>query len=157
MTPFQSLVCTALPEDAVAALVGRVAARGRRPVGGRDPRSTAFDISARSRPCATCANRPSRRRAGAAPGERIGAFDAHARQHRRTTRDRDRPWLLAPIDLQAIKAAGVTFAVSMLERVIEERARGNLDAAEAIRADVDAPGRRRFREAQAGLAGGDPR
>ena len=52
------------------------------------------------------------------------------------TRDRAKPWLLAPIDLQAIKAAGVTFAISMLERVIEERARGDLTAAAAIRAEV---------------------
>jgi fumarylacetoacetate (FAA) hydrolase family protein len=47
-----------------------------------------------------------------------------------------RPWLLAPIDLQAVKACGVTFAVSMLERVIEERARGNPDAALAIRSGI---------------------
>jgi fumarylacetoacetate (FAA) hydrolase family protein len=47
-----------------------------------------------------------------------------------------RPWLLAPVDLQAIKAAGVTFAISMLERVIEERARGNPDAALAIRSGI---------------------
>src|SRR3954466_9599268 len=33
--------------------------------------------------------------------------------------------LLAPVDLQCIKAAGVTFAVSAVERVIEERARGD--------------------------------
>jgi fumarylacetoacetate (FAA) hydrolase family protein len=46
------------------------------------------------------------------------------------------PWLLAPIDLQAIKAAGVTFAISMLERVIEERARGNPDAARDIRSGI---------------------
>ena len=46
------------------------------------------------------------------------------------------PWLLAPIDLQAIKAAGVTFAISMLERVIEERARGDLGAAAGIRAEI---------------------
>ncbi|MGR4863039.1 fumarylacetoacetate hydrolase family protein [Caulobacter sp. LARHSG274] len=39
--------------------------------------------------------------------------------------------LLAPVDLQVLKAAGVTFAVSTLERVIEERARG--DAAEALK------------------------
>jgi fumarylacetoacetate (FAA) hydrolase family protein len=44
--------------------------------------------------------------------------------------------LLAPIDLQAIKAAGVTFASSMLERVIEEKARGDASLAEAIRRDV---------------------
>ncbi|KEP69429.1 fumarylacetoacetate hydrolase [Thioclava dalianensis] len=42
--------------------------------------------------------------------------------------------LLAPIDLQAVKAAGVTFAESMLERVIEERAGGDLQAAHEIRA-----------------------
>lgn len=41
--------------------------------------------------------------------------------------------LLAPIDLQVIKAAGVTFVESMLERVIEERAKGNADEAAAIR------------------------
>ncbi|MBC2666729.1 fumarylacetoacetate hydrolase family protein [Novosphingobium flavum] len=41
--------------------------------------------------------------------------------------------LLAPIDLQCIKAAGVTFAVSAVERVIEERARGDARLAETIR------------------------
>jgi fumarylacetoacetate (FAA) hydrolase family protein len=42
--------------------------------------------------------------------------------------------LLSPFDLQCIKAAGVTFAVSAIERVIEERARGDADQAQAIRA-----------------------
>ena len=46
--------------------------------------------------------------------------------------------LLAPADLQAIKASGVTFAESMVERVIEEQAAGNPDRAEAIRAKVGA-------------------
>lgn len=41
--------------------------------------------------------------------------------------------LLSPLDLQCVKASGVTFAVSALERVIEERARGDADAANAIR------------------------
>ena len=41
--------------------------------------------------------------------------------------------LLSPLDLQCIKASGVTFAVSALERVIEERARGDAAAANAIR------------------------
>ncbi|KQW61108.1 MULTISPECIES: fumarylacetoacetate hydrolase family protein [unclassified Ensifer] len=41
--------------------------------------------------------------------------------------------LLAPIDLQAIKAAGVTFADSMLERVIEEQAKGDASRASDIR------------------------
>lgn len=48
----------------------------------------------------------------------------------------DRPHLLAPCDLQAVKAAGVTFAESMVERVIEEQAAGDPDRAEAIRAKV---------------------
>ncbi|TFV70587.1 fumarylacetoacetate hydrolase [Blastococcus sp. CT_GayMR20] len=48
--------------------------------------------------------------------------------------DRSRPYLLAPSDLQVIKAAGVTFVRSMLERVIEERAAGDPDRATAIRA-----------------------
>jgi fumarylacetoacetate (FAA) hydrolase family protein len=51
-------------------------------------------------------------------------------------RDTTRPRLLAPIDLQAVKAAGVTFAISMLERVIEERARGDASAAGAIRTEI---------------------
>ena len=46
------------------------------------------------------------------------------------------PWLLAPCDLQAIKAAGVTFVASMLERVIEEQARGDASKAAAVRAAV---------------------
>ncbi|MBU8543943.1 MULTISPECIES: fumarylacetoacetate hydrolase family protein [Roseomonadaceae] len=50
--------------------------------------------------------------------------------------DPARPWLLAPIDLQVIKAAGVTYVRSMLERVIEERCRGDASQAEAIRAEV---------------------
>jgi fumarylacetoacetate (FAA) hydrolase family protein len=53
-------------------------------------------------------------------------------------RDPASPWLLAPCDLQAIKAAGVTFATSMLERVIEEKARGNPAAAAAIRTEIQA-------------------
>ncbi len=41
--------------------------------------------------------------------------------------------LLSPIDLQAVKAAGVTFVVSLLERVIEEQARGDKAKADALR------------------------
>ena len=45
-------------------------------------------------------------------------------------------WFLAPTDLQAIKAAGVTFVASMLERVIEEQARGDAAKAESVRKAV---------------------
>ena len=44
------------------------------------------------------------------------------------------PRLLPPIDLQCVKASGVTFAISAVERVIEERARGDAAQARAIRA-----------------------
>ncbi|WP_129586436.1 fumarylacetoacetate hydrolase family protein [Sphingomonas montana] len=47
------------------------------------------------------------------------------------------PRLLSPIDFQCVKAAGVTFAVSALERVIEERARGDAGAAVAVRARLE--------------------
>jgi len=54
------------------------------------------------------------------------------------TRDAARPWLLAPCDLQAVKASGVTFVASLLERVIEERARGNPALADGARREVQA-------------------
>jgi fumarylacetoacetate (FAA) hydrolase family protein len=48
-------------------------------------------------------------------------------------RDNGVPWFLAPCDLQAIKASGVTFVSSMLERVIEEQTRGDPAKAESVR------------------------
>jgi fumarylacetoacetate (FAA) hydrolase family protein len=45
--------------------------------------------------------------------------------------------LLSPVDLQCVKAAGVTFAVSALERVIEERARGDSTKAAEIRGRIE--------------------
>lgn len=73
----------------------------------------------------------------AAKGETVASLDAALANTPPDTRDAGKPWLLAPIDLQAVKAAGVTFAVSMLERVIEERARGNPQSAAAIRNEID--------------------
>jgi fumarylacetoacetate (FAA) hydrolase family protein len=73
------------------------------------------------------------RRTTGEPLDDLGAILANtAREHR----DASTPWLLAPVDLQAVKAAGVTFVVSLLERVIEERTRGNPAAAAAIRAEI---------------------
>nr|WP_264477685.1 fumarylacetoacetate hydrolase family protein [Halomonas malpeensis] len=48
------------------------------------------------------------------------------------------PYLLAPCDVQAVKACGVTFAVSLLERVIEEQAGGDPARAKALRDDLQA-------------------
>ena len=72
----------------------------------------------------------------AAGGERLGSLAQILANTPPDGRDSSKPWLLAPVDLQAIKAAGVTFASSMLERVIEERARGNPDSARRIRAEM---------------------
>jgi fumarylacetoacetate (FAA) hydrolase family protein len=47
------------------------------------------------------------------------------------------PRLLSPIDLQCVKAAGVTFAVSAVERMIEERARGDAGAAHDVRTALE--------------------
>ena len=65
-----------------------------------------------------------------ADGETLGPLDAVL-----SASDGDIS-LLAPCDLQAIKACGVTFAVSLLERVIEERAKGDPSRAAALRLEI---------------------
>ncbi len=71
-----------------------------------------------------------------ASGDKIATLEEVLANTGEDNRDPTRLWLLAPIDLHAIKAAGVTFAVSMLERVIEERARGDMSAAAEIRTEI---------------------
>ena len=80
-------------------------------------------------------------------GRHIGTADS-LMHNSRQPRD-DGPRFLAPCDLQAIKAAGVTFVASMLERVIEEQARGDPAQAEAVRGQIVERDRRRPREHQA--------
>ena len=69
-------------------------------------------------------------------GNRLGSVTELLRNSDETRRDPARPWFMAPCDLQAVKAAGVTFVSSMLERVIEEQARGDAAKAEAVRQAV---------------------
>ena len=71
-----------------------------------------------------------------AKGTAIGPLDAVLANTPPDTRKPDKPWLLAPVDLQALKAAGVTFAFSMIERVIEEQARGDASKSKALRKEV---------------------
>ena len=68
-----------------------------------------------------------------APGEAVGALDDVLVASRGKGQG---PTLLSPIDLQAVKAAGVTFVVSLLERVIEEQARGDKARADELRRDI---------------------
>ena len=71
-----------------------------------------------------------------APGRRIGDLQEALSHSWGSDGDYQRLRLLAPIDLQAVKAAGVTFVVSLLERVIEEQARGDKARAEALRVEI---------------------
>jgi fumarylacetoacetate (FAA) hydrolase family protein len=128
-----------LPDDAsVAALAGRVwrpDLAGPAVVAIRD--GAAVDISrsfATMRDLCEAADPSAALRA--ADGPSLGPLAAILANTPPERRDAMRPWLLAPVDLQAIKACGVTFPISMLERVIEERARGDLAAAAAIRGQV---------------------
>lgn len=68
-------------------------------------------------------------------GERIGHLD-ELLSNTRQNPDLNKPYFLSPVDLQVIKAAGVTFAASMIERVIEEQAGGDASKAESTRAIV---------------------
>ncbi|MFB2549598.1 fumarylacetoacetate hydrolase family protein [Ensifer soli] len=76
--------------------------------------------------------------ARAAEGEPLGTIEAVFSASLGASGDPERLHLLAPCDLQAVKACGVTFARSMIERVIEEKAAGNPALAVAIREKVTA-------------------
>jgi fumarylacetoacetate (FAA) hydrolase family protein len=131
----------ALPDDAAGALlVGRV---WRPDVGG--PAVVAirngevFDISQTAPTVAElCEGNELAKTVREAKGERLGALADILANTVRDGRLAGKPFLLAPVDLQTIKAAGVTFAVSMLERVIEEQARGDKARATALRSEITA-------------------
>lgn len=71
-----------------------------------------------------------------ATGKSIGSLDDFARDSLNGACGDTKAVLLSPVDLQAVKASGVTFVVSLLERVIEEQARGSAEKAVAIRNDI---------------------
>ncbi|MDO9396546.1 MAG: fumarylacetoacetate hydrolase family protein [Herbiconiux sp.] len=136
----------ALPADGYAGtLVGRVwdPAAGPDAQGGPSPvlvtAEGVFDLSAGVPTVSLLAERPdpaaTARELGAS-GTRLGSFEEIYANTAPETRDLSKPWLLAPVDLQSLKAAGVTFAVSMIERVIEERVRGDIEAANRMRQSI---------------------
>jgi fumarylacetoacetate (FAA) hydrolase family protein len=126
----------ALPSDAEdAVLVGRVwdpAVGGPSPVVVRH--GAVFDVS-RDFPTVRdlCETADPVADLSGVRGAVLGDLDELLSNTDPARRDGSRPHLLAPIDLQAIKAAGVTFVESMLERVIEERVHGHPAAAHAMR------------------------
>ena len=82
--------------------------------------------------------KPADVRAAIARAPSLATLDALVANSVEGQRDPARPWLLAPCDLHAVKASGVTFVASLLERVIEERARGNPDLADGARREIQA-------------------
>jgi fumarylacetoacetate (FAA) hydrolase family protein len=99
---------------------------------------TVFDITSSAAPTVRdiCEMTDPAGHVRSAKGKPIGSLDDIAANSFEAARDPAKPYLLSPVDLQAVKASGVTFVVSLLERVIEEQARGSAEKADAIRADI---------------------
>ena len=129
---------TALPHDhADAVLIGRVWQEGLGAVPVQIRADGVFDLSRLDPTCSALLEHDDPAAAVREHGgERIADTAAVLANSAWDARDPALPWLLAPCDLQAIKAAGVTFVASMLERVIEEQARGDAGRAEAVRRAV---------------------
>ena len=127
-----------LPIDADAALlVGRLWVPGLGPVLVRAHDGQLTDLSALAPTSSQLLELPGAAEAVRAHrGERLADLEEALRNADPAQRDAARPWLIAPCDLQAVKAAGVTFVASMLERVIEEQARGDAGKAETVRRAV---------------------
>lgn len=126
-----------LPADPDALLVGRVwdpSLGGPRVVAVRGV--DVYDLTAVAGTVAELLERDDRLSivAGACAGE--PTWDANDLVDASLAQAADRPTLLAPIDLQVVKACGVTFVDSMIERVIEERIGGDPTRAATARAQV---------------------
>ncbi len=128
---------TALPSDGL--LLGRA-----RVPGSPFPRVVAvrsgqvLDITAKAAPTVRdiCEMADPAAYVASAKGTDLGPVDALLANSRAGHQADGAASLLSPIDLQAVKAAGVTFVVSLLERVIEEQARGDKAKADALRVDI---------------------
>ncbi|AXS42544.1 fumarylacetoacetate hydrolase family protein [Breoghania sp. L-A4] len=131
----------ALPEDGLAGtLVGRAHVPGEGPSVVLLGEDGVFDLSRSFATMTDVINSPGAPavRAALASATRIGSVE-ELLENTGTTEvpgSGDMPHFLCPVDLQAVKAAGVTFAESMLERVIEEKAKGDPAAAEGIRRTI---------------------
>jgi len=135
----KAALSTLLPDDAAdALLVGRVwSAADEGPLLVAVIDSMLYDINALAPTVSRLFELPDlASRIRAFQGDRLGAVTEVLDDLSWVTTHSRGLKLLSPIDLQCIKACGVTFAVSVLERVVEEQAAGDLHAAERIRAGL---------------------
>ncbi|PUE11034.1 fumarylacetoacetate hydrolase [Limnohabitans sp. T6-5] len=133
---------TSLPQDMHhALLIGRLWVPSLGPVVVAITSQDVLDLSALAPTCSDLLEKPqaaSRVREFMVSGRaaRLASTTEALSNSDENNRQAQQPWFMAPCDLQAIKAAGVTFVASMLERVIEEQARGDASRAEAVRQAV---------------------
>lgn len=133
-----------LPKDGFAGtLIGRVWVPDRitGTVAGPSPvlvtDEGVFDLSPFARTCADLLNNGFDHPAiDLSQFERLGSYEKIMANTMRASRDEELPYFISPVDLQSIKACGVTFMVSMLERVIEERAGGDASRADDVRQKI---------------------
>jgi fumarylacetoacetate (FAA) hydrolase family protein len=137
-----TMLLTQLPQDAhQALLIGRLWMPGQGPFVVAVTPEDVLDLSALATTSSALLELPNAAalvRACLASGQpvRLANTAQVLANSDETQRQSDQPWFMAPCDLQAVKAAGVTFVASMLERVIEEQARGDASRAEAVRQAV---------------------
>jgi len=133
-------VASCLPDDHERAmLIGRVfMATLEGPVLVRVQADGVYDLSAVAATASQLLNRDNPVAAIRAAGElpRIASTVDVLANSAADARNPALPWLLAPCDLQALKASGVTFVASTLERVIEEQARGDASKADQVRREI---------------------
>ncbi len=125
-----------LPADfSTATLVGRAETEAGPCVVSIRPDGV-YDLTARASTLSDLLNMPDAVAIARAGGPRLGDVDAIVKNSVSDARKPGTPWLLAPCDLAALKASGVTFVASLLERVVEEQARGDRAAADRLRATL---------------------
>jgi fumarylacetoacetate (FAA) hydrolase family protein len=133
-------LATALPVDAAnALLIGRVWVEGTGPVLALIKPEGVFDLSAVAATASQLLELPGVAKAVRAAAPSLPRLAGTAEVLANSAADAQKPalpWLLAPCDLQALKASGVTFVESMLERVIEEQAGGDASKADDVRKAV---------------------
>jgi fumarylacetoacetate (FAA) hydrolase family protein len=129
----------ALPEaGAGATLIGRAWMPGEQPgpaviiIRGND----VIDVTAMAPTVSEYCNRLGVEPDGLDAETPIGSFAEILGNSHAANRHADLPYFLSPIDLHAIKAAGVTFVSSLLERVIEERTKGDPSLAADVRREL---------------------